>query len=104
MGSPNSSRPRLLKVILPSTFFRNLMLRRAPNLRSFQAREKVFIRPSLTKEERDRRRTQMLLNRVPRSVVRDSSVIDAPTKINSENANMFTTPRSSRFVSSQENH
>ncbi|RCN40960.1 hypothetical protein ANCCAN_13102 [Ancylostoma caninum] len=47
------NRPRLLKVILPSSYFRNMVLNRAPRLKSFHSR--IFIRPSLSKAERDGR-------------------------------------------------
>lgn len=67
LGKPRDDRSRLLKVILPSTSYQKLVLRRAPRLRSFSSRG-VFIRPSLTKEQRERNRearmTQPSLSRV----------------------------------------
>ncbi|EYC44831.1 hypothetical protein Y032_0448g1643 [Ancylostoma ceylanicum] len=56
MGRPSISRPRLLKVVFPSTFYRNLALKRAHYLKSFHTR--VFIRPSLSKTERDKIRLE----------------------------------------------
>lgn len=53
MGRFNQSYPRLLKVVLPASFFAKQMLRRAPHLRFFKAKG-LYIRPSLPKEERDR--------------------------------------------------
>ncbi|EYC02055.1 hypothetical protein Y032_0102g3458 [Ancylostoma ceylanicum] len=55
MGRINSNRPRLLKVVLPSSYYSSLTLRRAPKLKSFSVRG-IFIRPSLPKCERDRLR------------------------------------------------
>lgn len=57
MGRPKhvGSR-RLLKVVLPNTFFRNEVLSRAPRLKQFPVRG-VYIRPSLPKTELARLRT-----------------------------------------------
>lgn len=57
MGPRQSSRPRLLKVILPASRFQREVIQRAPRLRFF-FHKGVYIRPSLTKEERDRRREE----------------------------------------------
>ncbi|XGW23286.1 hypothetical protein V3C99_005487 [Haemonchus contortus] len=62
MGRVNRSFPRLLKVILPSSFFVSQVLRRAPNLRYFSI-PKIFIRPSLTREQRNSARTERLARR-----------------------------------------
>ncbi|XGW10836.1 hypothetical protein V3C99_012393 [Haemonchus contortus] len=56
MGRANAAVPRLLKVVLPSSFYARQVLRRAPRLRYFSI-PKIFIRPSLTREERSRART-----------------------------------------------
>lgn len=62
LGKPQVDRPRLLKVLLPNTFYQSLILRRASRLRSFSSRG-VYIRPSLTKEERERNREARLARR-----------------------------------------
>ncbi|KAK6029926.1 hypothetical protein OSTOST_03953, partial [Ostertagia ostertagi] len=61
MGIPNPNRPRLLKVVLPTSRFQRQAVQRAPRLRSFSHRG-VHLRPSLTKEERERRRRERLGN------------------------------------------
>lgn len=53
MGRIIAGRPRLLKVVLPSSFYANLVIRRAPRLRTFSLKG-IYVRPSLTKSERDR--------------------------------------------------
>ncbi|KAL6738118.1 hypothetical protein Aduo_011701 [Ancylostoma duodenale] len=58
-SKPNTKFPRLLKIVLPSSFFRNDLLRRAPRLKSFPV-SGIFIRPSLPKEERERLRALRL--------------------------------------------
>ena len=73
MGKPNNSYDRLLKVVFPSSFFANLTLRRAPRLRNFPFKSGVFIRPSLSKEERDRLRAR----RDERLKVRQSNGVNA---------------------------
>lgn len=55
MGVRNSSRPRLLKIVLPNDRFQKEVVKRASRLRFFPHKG-VYIRPSLTKEERIRRR------------------------------------------------
>ncbi|VDO42861.1 unnamed protein product [Haemonchus placei] len=57
MGRPRNGFPRLLKFVLPSTMFQSLLLKRAPRLRYFQVKG-VYIRRSLTKEERSLRRAR----------------------------------------------
>lgn len=59
LGKPTEGRARLLKVILPSTFYQKLTLRRSHRLRFFSCKG-VYIRPSLTKQERDRNREARL--------------------------------------------
>ncbi|KAK6045205.1 hypothetical protein COOONC_17290, partial [Cooperia oncophora] len=53
MGKYMAGRPRLLKVVFPSSFFSSLLLRRAPRLRFFPEKG-IFIRPSLPLSERKR--------------------------------------------------
>ncbi|KAL6743823.1 hypothetical protein Aduo_016818 [Ancylostoma duodenale] len=80
MGRINSNRPRLLKVILPSSYFTTLTLRRAPKLRSFSV-QGIFIRPSLPKSERDRLRG-LRLSRSPahtQAVSRSVTIASQPT-------------------------
>lgn len=55
MGKPNQDKPRLLKVVLPTSRFQADVLRRAPRLRFF-SHHGIFIRPSLSRLERMRRR------------------------------------------------
>lgn len=66
MGRVVNGRPRLIKIVLPSSFFTNLILRRAPRLRTFSFRG-IFIRPSLTKPERDRIRNARVSTKSPPS-------------------------------------
>lgn len=58
MGRLAQDRPRLIKVVLPSGQFQRLAIRRAPRLRFSPAHKVIYIRPSLTREERMRRREQ----------------------------------------------
>ncbi|VDO34793.1 unnamed protein product [Haemonchus placei] len=51
MGRPNRDRPRLIKVVLPTSRFQQMAVRRAPRLRSSENKG-IFLRPSLTREER----------------------------------------------------
>lgn len=67
LGKPREDRCRLIKVVLPTTYFQNLVIRRAPRLRSFSYKG-VFIRPSLTKEERERSREARSANRSAQGV------------------------------------
>lgn len=55
LGKPDVNNSRLIKVVLPSSKFQQMAVRRAPRLRSF-LRKGIYLRPSLTKEERDRLR------------------------------------------------
>lgn len=64
LGKPSEGRSRLLKVVLPNTYYQKLSLRRASRLRSFSCRG-VYIRPSLTKQERDRIRESRLATNRP---------------------------------------
>lgn len=65
MGKPQQGRPRLMKVVLPASKFQREAVRRAPRLRFFPLQKGVYLRPSLTWEERQRRREQRLASREP---------------------------------------
>ncbi|EYC04930.1 hypothetical protein Y032_0021g309 [Ancylostoma ceylanicum] len=90
MGKPMTKRPRLLKVVLPTSFFQRQMLRRAHWLKSFSVRG-IFVRPSLSKAERDRMRQERALPRTncstsltqsPRNTVRsDVTSVCASSKL-----------------------
>ncbi|KAK6051837.1 hypothetical protein COOONC_10658, partial [Cooperia oncophora] len=58
MGRPRHGVPRLLKIVLPTRKFQSLLLKRAPRLRFFPVKG-VFVRPSLTWEERVQRRANI---------------------------------------------
>lgn len=60
MGIPGQGRPRLVKVVLPASRFQREAVRRAPRLRFFPPQKGIYLRPSLTKEERDRWREARL--------------------------------------------
>ncbi|KAK6032113.1 endonuclease/exonuclease/phosphatase family protein [Ostertagia ostertagi] len=81
MGIKNSSRPRLLKVVLPSSRFQIETIKRAPRLRFFSQRG-VYIRPSLTKEERERRREARQKN----SDRNNNTAVETTQRNNSERA------------------
>lgn len=83
LGKPQADRPRLVKVLLPNTFYKSLILRRAPRLRSFSSKG-VYIRPSLTKEERERNREAWLARRVSHNV---SAVDSQRTQLNVSSVN-----------------
>lgn len=53
MGTPKPDRPRLLKVVLPNSSTQRLLLKRSKQLSASQQHSKIYIRPSLTKEQRD---------------------------------------------------
>lgn len=57
LGRPKSNAPRLVKLVLPSSFFASQMIRRAPHMRYFKV-PRLYLRPSLTKQERERRRDE----------------------------------------------
>lgn len=56
MGRFAQNKPRLIKVVLPASKFQRLAVRRAPRLRFSTTQKGVYLRPSLTWEERVRRR------------------------------------------------
>ncbi|WKY04626.1 hypothetical protein Q1695_005550 [Nippostrongylus brasiliensis] len=58
LGRYHTRRPRLIKVILPSSVFATLVVRRAPRLKFLRWQRRPFVRPSLPKEEREKLRGQ----------------------------------------------
>ncbi|CAI2352976.1 unnamed protein product [Caenorhabditis sp. 36 PRJEB53466] len=82
LGKVSRFRPRLIKVVLPCTDIQKQVLSRTNLLRSFPTGSfpPVFLRPSLTKEQRDLRRSE-LLDRSPRipSHPHHSSRIKSPS-------------------------
>ncbi|KAK6013448.1 hypothetical protein OSTOST_21234 [Ostertagia ostertagi] len=88
MGIKNSSRPRLLKVVLPSSRFQIETIKRAPRLRFFSQRG-VYIRPSLTKEERERRREARQKN----SDRNNNTAVETTQRSNSERAKTWLTSK-----------
>lgn len=52
MGIPNEGKSRLVKVVLPTSFFQSQCLKNAKKLKNSVLYQKVFIRPSRTKEQR----------------------------------------------------
>ncbi|VDO86746.1 unnamed protein product [Haemonchus placei] len=79
MGVRNSNRPRLIKVVMPSSKFQRQAVQRAPRLRFF-SHKGVYLRPSLTKEERERRRKERLGSL---SSPQDVNVGSAPVSLSS---------------------
>lgn len=77
MGRPNASYPRLLKILLPSSFFAQLMLRRAPQLKHSIFRG-IYLRPSLPKHERDRLRAERLARHGAASSAFSSQAVHQP--------------------------
>ncbi|KAL6728869.1 hypothetical protein Aduo_010602 [Ancylostoma duodenale] len=51
MGKMNSRRPRVMKVIMPASYFQKEVLKRASMLKSFPE-PGIYVRPSLSKTER----------------------------------------------------
>lgn len=54
LGRFNARRPRLIKVLLPSSIFASLTVKRAPRLKHLHWQRHPFVRPSLPKEEREK--------------------------------------------------
>ncbi|XGW14266.1 hypothetical protein V3C99_000529 [Haemonchus contortus] len=54
LGRPMDGRARLMKVVFPCRFYRDLILKNAPRMRFFN-KSGIYIRPSLTKAERLKR-------------------------------------------------
>lgn len=53
MGRPDKTKKRLIKVVMPTSFFQTAALRNAKLLKQSVSFSKLFIRPSLTKEQRE---------------------------------------------------
>lgn len=66
LGRPDQGHNRLLKVVLPARVFQRLAVIRAPRLRFFPGGS-VFLRKSLTPEQRKRRREERNAGNVSRS-------------------------------------
>lgn len=56
MGRPGTGRPRILKVVFPCRFYRDLLLKNAPCMRLFPQKG-VYTEPSLTEPEREQPNT-----------------------------------------------
>lgn len=67
-----SGRPRLLKVVLPSSFYASLIIRRAPRLKNFPIRG-IYVRPSLSKSERERLKSERSATTKSPPIVRNAS-------------------------------
>ncbi|KIH68965.1 hypothetical protein ANCDUO_00700 [Ancylostoma duodenale] len=65
MGKMTTNYPRLIKVVLPASKFQKQAIKRAPRLRFFSPQRGIYLRASLTWEERQRRREERLKRRVP---------------------------------------
>ncbi|KAK6010739.1 hypothetical protein OSTOST_24207, partial [Ostertagia ostertagi] len=74
MGRPSPTYNRLLKVVLPNSFFARLLLRCAPKLKHFPLKKGVFIRPSLSKGERERIRAEREAEHSKRTGSKDVNV------------------------------
>lgn len=89
MGKPDVKHSRLIKVVLPSSRFQQVAVKRAPRLRTFP-RKGIYLRPSLTKEERERQREERLAK------MSSKVVNNAPTSSNSVPPPNPIPPRSSQ--------
>lgn len=67
MGRYNKSFPRLVKIDLPRSFYVDQVLRRAYRLKHYFI-SKLFLRPSLSEEERKRARTERVARRNTRLI------------------------------------
>ncbi|EYB95150.1 hypothetical protein Y032_0163g3485 [Ancylostoma ceylanicum] len=65
MGKITQNYPRLIKVVLPASKFQKQAIKRAPRLRFFSPQRGIYLRASLTWEERQRRREERLKRREP---------------------------------------
>ncbi|KAK5965081.1 hypothetical protein GCK32_011808 [Trichostrongylus colubriformis] len=90
MGRYVANKPRLLKVVFPSSFFASLLLRRAPKLRYFSERG-IFIRASLTLAERERLKTRRspVVSAHPTS---DNHLHSQPAELNLSIVEQVSTP------------
>uniref|UniRef100_A0A8R1EPL7 FERM domain-containing protein n=1 Tax=Caenorhabditis japonica TaxID=281687 RepID=A0A8R1EPL7_CAEJA len=70
LGRPNSHRPRLLKVVYGSSATQLAVLKRAPFLRSFPSGQlPVYIRRSMTREERDKIKSELVPKTFPNTQI-----------------------------------
>ncbi|KAK6029093.1 hypothetical protein OSTOST_04805 [Ostertagia ostertagi] len=105
MGKPTANRSRLLKVVLPNSFFQKQILSRASLLKHFPL-SGIYIRPSLTKIERDRLRSlRALRNKQTGTVVASSTQpIISPSSIESNQpptSNASVSQSTNEIVTSQ---
>ncbi|KAL6731782.1 hypothetical protein Aduo_002611 [Ancylostoma duodenale] len=103
MGRPSPGRPRLMKVVFPSRYYRDKILRNAPRMKYFPA-PGVYIRPSLTRAERESLRNQRLKSRgFSNSNITSSSAVFNSATASQVNANASfssqTMSNPSEFVS-----
>lgn len=98
MGKPKNDYARLLKVVLPNSFFQRELLKRAPRLKTFPV-SGIYIRRSLPRLERER------LSALRKARAKSAAVLDSNATC--ENAVPSTTsvcPSSSdRLISSEGN-
>uniref|UniRef100_A0A8R1IVY8 Uncharacterized protein n=2 Tax=Caenorhabditis japonica TaxID=281687 RepID=A0A8R1IVY8_CAEJA len=70
LGRPNPHRPRLLKVVYGSSATQLAVLKRAPFLRSFPSGQlPVYIRRSMTREERDKIKSELVPKTSPNTQI-----------------------------------
>lgn len=53
LGKPIAGRARLVKIVFPTSYFQSDCLKKAKNLKSSNNFKRVFIRPSMTREQRE---------------------------------------------------
>lgn len=95
MGRREQDRPRIIKVVLPASKFQRL--RRAPRLRFSPSHKGVYLRPSLTWEERMHRREQ---RHVASGELGDNSAMrETQAREACPSPTLSTTPVASRVVS-----
>ena len=75
MGRYDQAHSRLVKIVLPNSRFARMMLNRAPRLRNYPV-QRLFLRPSLPKTERDRLRAERVARLNERRGVVSSSQVN----------------------------
>lgn len=80
LGVPQNGRNRLIKLVLPASYFARTMLHRASWLRNFRV-SGLFLRPSLPKQERDRRRNERLARKKPQNSSASSQFRSQPMSV-----------------------
>ncbi|KAK6029692.1 hypothetical protein OSTOST_04195 [Ostertagia ostertagi] len=83
---------RLIKVVLPCSLYQRIAVRRAPRLRTFPERG-VFLRESLTLEERVRRRESRFARSRNVDIHHDSAAVSVPPPPTSDNCAVHCSPR-----------